>query len=254
MKEILRDQMFKSDSYRSLPEHTALYEALEASMDRDNMEEFMDAMAKSRKRCCNDQDPLLLPPKDSDQSKKKRYDTDAFASQHPQAQTSSVWKTTDTRDRTPMLIIFQRSRPGVPPSHVAIQIQYFFNKDLEYLISGDKERRNAFLISKLKTTYYQDFRLEELVSSLWIKSERDYDISAAYGISHWWFKRKDFYITRHSAPSNRHAVRCHMKILSVVGLNTFSRYGYTYLKDIVLRRTDYQDYKISEADFRNLHP
>nr|GFB38597.1 hypothetical protein [Tanacetum cinerariifolium] len=98
MKEILRDQMFKCDSYRSLPEHIALYEALEASMDRDNMEEFMDAMAKSRKRCCNNQDPLLLPPKDSDQSKKKRHDTDAFALQHPQAQTSSVWKTTDTRD------------------------------------------------------------------------------------------------------------------------------------------------------------
>ncbi|GKD23354.1 hypothetical protein Tco_1225057 [Tanacetum coccineum] len=32
------------------------------------------------------------------------------------------------------------------------------------------------------------------------QSEREYDISAAYGISHWWFKRKEFYITRHSAP------------------------------------------------------
>nr|GEV49981.1 hypothetical protein [Tanacetum cinerariifolium] len=45
----------------------------------------------------------------------------------------------------------------------------------------------------------------------------------------------------------------HMKISKVVNLKTFSRYGYTYLKEIVLRRVDYQDYKITEADFKNLH-
>ncbi|GJR30974.1 hypothetical protein Tco_1107206 [Tanacetum coccineum] len=140
---------------------------------------------------------------------------------------------------------------GGPPGQVTIQPQYFFNKDLEYLVSGDKDRMNALSISKLKAAYFPDFRLEELVPSLWIENEREYDISAAYGISHWWFKRKEFYITRHSAPSDRRAVRSHIKILSVVSLTTFSRYGYTYLKEIVLRRADYKEYKISEADFKN---
>nr|GEZ37297.1 hypothetical protein [Tanacetum cinerariifolium] len=37
-------------------------------------------------------------------------------------------------------------------------------------------------------------------------------------------------------------------------VKTFSRYGYTYLKEIVLRRADYKEYKISKADFKNLHP
>ncbi|GJX20903.1 hypothetical protein Tco_0223580 [Tanacetum coccineum] len=75
---------------------------------------------------------------------------------------------------------------------------------------GDKDRRNALSISKLKAAYYPEFGLEELVPSLWIESEREYDISAAYGISHWWFKGKEFYITRHNAPSDRRAVRsCH---------------------------------------------
>ncbi|GJT44583.1 hypothetical protein Tco_0953298 [Tanacetum coccineum] len=69
---------------------------------------------------------------------------------------------------------------------------------------GSKERRNALSISKLKAAYYPDFGLEELVPSLWIESEREYDISAAY--------------------------------------------------EIVLRRADYKEYKISEADFKNLHP
>ncbi|GJZ44982.1 hypothetical protein Tco_0592578 [Tanacetum coccineum] len=92
-------------------------------------------------------------------------------------------------------------------------------KDLEYLVSGDKGRRSALSISKLKVAQYLDFGLEELVLSLWIESEREYDISAAY-----------------------------------VSLKTLERYGYTYLKEIVLRRADYKEYKISKADFKNLHP
>nr|GEU82612.1 hypothetical protein [Tanacetum cinerariifolium] len=44
-----------------------------------------------------------------------------------------------------------------------------------------------------------------------------------------------------------------MRILSVVSLKTFSRYGYTYLKEIVLRKADYKEYKISKADFKNRH-
>ncbi|GJV12953.1 hypothetical protein Tco_1354494 [Tanacetum coccineum] len=143
---------------------------------------------------------------------------------------------------------------GGPPGQVTIQTQYFFNKDLEFLIPGNKERRNALSISKLKAAYYPDFRLEELVPSLWIESEQEYDIRTAYGISHWWFKQKELYITRHSAPSDRRAVRSHMKILSVVSLKTYSRYGYTYLKEIILRMTDYNEYKFSESDFNNLHP
>ncbi|GJX93708.1 hypothetical protein Tco_0348294 [Tanacetum coccineum] len=89
---------------------------------------------------------------------------------------------------------------------------------------------------------------------LWIESKRDYNISAAYGITHWWFQIKEFYITRHNAPSDRHAVRYHMRILSVVSLKKFKRYGYAFLKEIIIRRADYKEYKISKADFKNLYP
>ncbi|GJS00242.1 hypothetical protein Tco_0316750 [Tanacetum coccineum] len=44
--------------------------------------------------------------------------------------------------------------------------------------SGDKEQKIALSISKLKVARYLDFGLEELVSSLWVESEREYDISA----------------------------------------------------------------------------
>ncbi|GKB94108.1 hypothetical protein Tco_0980245 [Tanacetum coccineum] len=112
-----------------------------------------------------------------------------------------------------------------PPGQVTIQSQFFFNKDLEYLVSGDKGKRSALSISKLKAAKYLDFGLEELVPTLWIESEREYDISVAYGISHWWFKRKEFYITRYSAPSDRGTVRSHMRVVSVVSLKTYERYS-----------------------------
>ncbi|GJX42195.1 hypothetical protein Tco_0257185 [Tanacetum coccineum] len=119
---------------------------------------------------------------------------------------------------------------------------------------GDKERRIALSISKLKAARYLDFGLEELVPSLWVESEREYDISAVYGITHWWFRRKEFYINKHSESSDREAVRSQMRILSVISVKVFEKYGYNYLREIILRRADYQEYKISEKDFKNLHP
>nr|GEU40781.1 hypothetical protein [Tanacetum cinerariifolium] len=104
---------------------------------------------------------------------------------------------------------------GGPSGQVTIQSQFFFNKDLEYLVSGIKERRSALSISKLKTANYLDFRLEELLPSLWIESEREYDISVAHGISHWCFKRKEFYLNRQSSPFDRNTFISYMQILSV---------------------------------------
>ncbi|GJQ93332.1 hypothetical protein Tco_0004471 [Tanacetum coccineum] len=50
MKEILHQRMFETGTYKSLPEHVALYEALEASMERANIDEFLAEKDKSRKR------------------------------------------------------------------------------------------------------------------------------------------------------------------------------------------------------------
>nr|GEU70545.1 hypothetical protein [Tanacetum cinerariifolium] len=100
MKEIRHQRIFESVSYKSLPEHVALYENLEASMERANRDEFLAEKDKSQKRRRDDQD-LLPPPPDSDLSKKKRHDSDASGSIHPPAPQSSVWKTSDTREAPP---------------------------------------------------------------------------------------------------------------------------------------------------------
>ncbi|GKB49832.1 hypothetical protein Tco_0900585 [Tanacetum coccineum] len=97
MKEILHQRMFESGSYRTHPEHVALYEALEASIERANRDEFLAEKDKSRKRRRDYQDPPSPPP-DSDLSKKKRHDSDASGSKPPPAPQSSAWKTSDTRE------------------------------------------------------------------------------------------------------------------------------------------------------------
>ncbi|GKD32538.1 hypothetical protein Tco_1248047 [Tanacetum coccineum] len=66
MKQMLYNWMFKSASYLSHPDHLALYEALEKSMDHDRQNTIHETLSKSRKRRRDDQDPPS-PPKDDDQ-------------------------------------------------------------------------------------------------------------------------------------------------------------------------------------------
>ncbi|GKC58474.1 hypothetical protein Tco_1086072 [Tanacetum coccineum] len=72
---MLHQRMFETGSYKSLPEHIALYEALEAFMEWAQRDEFFAERDKSRKRQRDDQDPP--PPTNSDISKKKRHDSGA---------------------------------------------------------------------------------------------------------------------------------------------------------------------------------
>ncbi|GJQ93502.1 retrovirus-related pol polyprotein from transposon TNT 1-94 [Tanacetum coccineum] len=96
MKEMLPQRMFKIGTYKSLPEHIALYEALEASMARAHRDEFLAEKDKSRKRCRDDQDPPPPLP-DSDLSKRRRHDTGASGSSLPLAPQSSAWKKSNTQ-------------------------------------------------------------------------------------------------------------------------------------------------------------
>ncbi|GJT88801.1 hypothetical protein Tco_1070518 [Tanacetum coccineum] len=107
----------------------------------------------------------------------------------------------------------------------------------------------------MKAAYYPNVGLEQMVpDQMWIEVECMYDISATYGISHWWFRRQKFYIDRRSAETNRRAiVRTYMRILSVISIDVFLIYGYDYMKQIVLRRADNQEYTIAENDFKDLY-
>ncbi|GJR36114.1 hypothetical protein Tco_1211798 [Tanacetum coccineum] len=133
------------------------------------------------------------------------------------------------------------------------QVMIDINRPL--LLSGPPGYVIALSISKMKAARYHEFGLELLVSKhMWIDDVCTYDISASYGISHWWFNRQKFYIVRHTSKSSHKIVRTHMRILSVVIKKAYSRYGYDNLKEITLRRANHQEYTFAEKDFKNLYP
>ncbi|GJW01247.1 hypothetical protein Tco_1556498 [Tanacetum coccineum] len=114
------------------------------------------------------------------------------------------------------------------PEHLEDRDKLLTNQVDDRLLS--KGDRITLSITKMKAAYYLDVKLEQMVpDQMWIEAECMYDISATYGISHWWFRRQKFYIDRHSAETNRRAI-------------------------IVLRRADNQEYTIAENDFKDLYP
>ncbi|GJV84188.1 retrovirus-related pol polyprotein from transposon TNT 1-94 [Tanacetum coccineum] len=64
--------------------------------------------------------------------------------------------------------------------------------------------RLALSITKMKAASYPDAELEQLVpDQMLAEEEYMYDISASYGISHWWFKRQQFYIESPEPPTSQ---------------------------------------------------
>nr|GEW90277.1 hypothetical protein [Tanacetum cinerariifolium] len=219
----LRSRVFTLE-LRDLP-HKINQTVMKLSMRDD----FLAEKDKSQKRRRNDQDPPPPPP-DSDLTIKKRHDSDASGSKQPPApQYGIVHQMILQKDMKEKLSKSDLEGPAFklltdqvdlvnPEGHRLVPD---VSKPLP--VGGPPARMIDLSISKLKADNYPDFGLEELVPSLWIESEHDYNISAAYGITHWRIK-------------------------------TFERYDYAYLREIVICRADYNEYKILEADFKNLHP
>ncbi|GKC37679.1 hypothetical protein Tco_1050063 [Tanacetum coccineum] len=96
-----------------------------------------------------------------------------------------------------------------PPGRKTILIRYFFNKDLEYPMHGNKERKYALSL------------------------QRD----AELGIHHWRDNCQWFYKGNIGRPSS-HDVYSKVKIISVQMISVDKWYGHGYLKEIVVKRAD----------------
>ncbi|GJT11273.1 hypothetical protein Tco_0858315, partial [Tanacetum coccineum] len=266
MKEMLHQRMFKSGTYKSLPEHIALYEALEVSMARARRDEFLAEKDKSRKRRHDDQDsPPPLPDSDlnapSSSSKKQSgpYDEQPFedilfldsanisdsedtGSAHlPYVKPRPEWLKLIPEDDKPAppepawviltshvprakqrpiaLATTRWERPSLLKQVLKVKLmkslklstQMLFilssrwkrvTRCLQIRLTGliqkviNKGSGQALSISKMKVACYHDFGLELLVPEhMWIDDVCTYDLSASYGISHWWFNRQNSTLT-----------------------------------------------------------
>nr|GEU32171.1 hypothetical protein [Tanacetum cinerariifolium] len=292
IKEIPQQRMFEDKSYEAHEDHKNLYDALQKSLERDYSNQLLSDLeeAHQKKRKRRDlprtpsgspplQPPPLPPPagasgaltyetpvenslltKTGDmtnflnwycrqvnkteltQADLKRQAYEVVKSFyldviHLQFQMEECYKMlTDQVDWTnpkgdQVRVDVNRPLPlGGPLGHVTIQTQFFFNKDLEYLRYGSKGSNLSLSSSKMKAASYPDFGLELLVpEQMWIDDVRN-------------------------SLSCQKKVRSHMRILSVVRIKAYSRYGYDYLSEIVLQRSNLQEHAIAKKDFKNQYP
>ncbi|GJV55731.1 hypothetical protein Tco_1456736 [Tanacetum coccineum] len=71
-----------------------------------------------------------------------------------------------------------------PPDHKTVPVDFFFNKDLEYLKIGNKEKKYVVSLTKPKDARYELEVLEEMIPKLWSSSKVKYDLNATLGIHH----------------------------------------------------------------------
>nr|GEZ10491.1 hypothetical protein [Tanacetum cinerariifolium] len=134
-ESVKKARMFETGTYKSLLEHVALYEALEASMERAKRDEYLTEKDKSHKRRCDDQDPPHPSP-DSDLSKRRRHDTgasgycnisdskDTYSAHLPKIKQRPKWLkpvTDDERPATPELAWV------IPTSHIPDAVNNWAN-------------------------------------------------------------------------------------------------------------------------------
>ncbi|GKA49349.1 hypothetical protein Tco_0742422 [Tanacetum coccineum] len=114
-------------------------------------------------------------------------------------------------------------------NHQKVPADYFFNNDLKYLQGV----------------------IKDMVLNIWVPVKVAYDKHALWGISHWREQHKSFYGYARGLQS-RHYVYSTKRHLAVTRVEVMRKYGYRYLKDIVVRRADNDLYRFKEGDFPRL--
>ncbi|GJZ11110.1 hypothetical protein Tco_0545869 [Tanacetum coccineum] len=67
------------------------------------------------------------------------------------------------------------------PGRLYILVEFFFNKDLEYLRSGNlKEKKYTMSLIKAKAARYELYGIEEMIPNMWSPSKVTYEKDAAY--------------------------------------------------------------------------
>nr|GEV22255.1 hypothetical protein [Tanacetum cinerariifolium] len=121
------------------------------------------------------------------------------------------------------LIPDNRGRRVIPFAH-------FINNDLEYLRGGASSLKYTTLVMKTKAADYGQIKwIEDLVPrTMWIQEPIDYDKHALWGVSHWGWKRQQFYgfaVNRESALD----VYSKRRIIAVTDLKIVEWHSYKHL-------------------------
>nr|GEU99324.1 hypothetical protein [Tanacetum cinerariifolium] len=190
MKEISHDWIFESGSYKSHPDHSSLYQALEVSMEHENREGFIEALATS-------------------------------------LQKSSAWTTFDSRKAPSSFSKQKHASPSEQP----------VNEEpiLEYVHLSESEDIDATHLLKIKAR------------PDWLKPVPEETLETP---------KLDWIIPLYDLPKTENnwadVLDKTYKDPKENKLLHKTRDIASFIKCAV--RADYKEYKISEADFKNMHP
>nr|GFD41992.1 hypothetical protein [Tanacetum cinerariifolium] len=120
-----------------------------------------------------------------------------------------------------------------------IPFEHFINNDLEYLRGGASSCKYTTSVTKTTAVDYGHIKwIEDLVPrEMWIQQPIDYNKHALWGVSHWGWKRKQFYgyaINREPARD----VYSKRRIITVTELQIMEWHDYKHLDWISVRRDD----------------
>ncbi|GJZ65165.1 hypothetical protein Tco_0621861 [Tanacetum coccineum] len=129
---------------------------------------------------------------------------------------------------------------------LTISVEVLFNNDLEYL-KGDKAKRTYYSsITKMPAARYTMEGIDDLIPNLWCSRITAYDKDALLGIKHYRSQRQQFYRAMINKTS-KHKVFSKLRILSVISVTVDKKWGYGYLKEIVVKRADQKHYTFKKT-------
>ncbi|GJZ02828.1 hypothetical protein Tco_0520789 [Tanacetum coccineum] len=126
---------------------------------------------------------------------------------------------------------------NAPLGHQTVVVDYFFNKDLEYLKTSDPEVTYTTSITKTKAARYEIEGIEDMVPTLWSPTKVGYDKDALKGIKHWGERRKLWYRSQLNKFS-KHNVYSTKKNLGMKSDSVKKLHGYGHLEEIAVKRAD----------------
>ncbi|GKA73633.1 hypothetical protein Tco_0779935 [Tanacetum coccineum] len=126
--------------------------------------------------------------------------------------------------------------------------EIIFQQRLGVLEAWKSREEVCSFLSKVKAARYEEEGSKETIPHLWSSSIQKHNRNAELGIHHWSESRQWFYKGSIRCPS-AHDVCSRVKIINVQRIFVDKRYGYGYLKEIVVKRVDRKEYMFTEADF-----
>nr|GFA31329.1 hypothetical protein [Tanacetum cinerariifolium] len=285
MKEILQQRMFEDNSYKAHDDHKNLFEALQNSLERNYSNQLLADLDKAHKKKRKKHDLPRTPFGGAPSSSKTaastpqsmawttsdtRYESAGFAATQETSPTDYLMNDVSIPDEQVHLSddkdtendhlpkadmrkdwwkpLPEEERPATPkpawtiPSSNTGDMTTFMNwycqKVNKTVLTQADFEGHAYEVVKVfyPNIIHLQFQMEECHKMLidhinWVNPKGDQ-------------VRIDVLMNE---------VKKHMRILSVVKIKAFSRYGYDYLSKIVLRRADFQEHKIAEKDFKNMY-